>query len=225
MDASEPDLSTAFKVFVNITMVLPVVVDGLDQALPLLVVVAPDLHVINWNSCVGDHELAVPWVATLVTEPEGGVSHRALHRVPLNLPSAIPSLLQIQVAMGTFRALITDEAILVAGGDWVAAQPLAHTPELHAHTADCCAKILCPVDGKGHSTVAWRVTKAMEVETAMAEAPGSVTVVGPLAIEVVAEEGVPLGAHAQGKSTSNAKLEKYGQGDCHLIELQGFLQT
>ena len=82
--------------------------------------------------------------------------------------------------MGTFRALIRDEAILVAGGDGVVAQTLANTPELHAHAADCCAEILGPVDREGHAPVAWRFTKAMEVETAMAEAPGSVAVVGPL---------------------------------------------
>jgi hypothetical protein len=99
------------------------------------------------SPCVSDHDLAIPWVTSLVPKPECCVTHGALHRVPLNLPSSITPLLQVQVTMCTFRTLVADKPILIAGGDRVVAQTFAYTPELYTHATHCCSKVLCAVYG------------------------------------------------------------------------------
>jgi hypothetical protein len=46
-DTGDADFGAACKVLVDVSMVLPVVVNGFDESLPLLVVVTPDLDIIN----------------------------------------------------------------------------------------------------------------------------------------------------------------------------------
>lgn len=164
--------SAAAAVAVRPLLPLPAVVPAVAPLTP-----APCLLASLHSPGTSDLDLPVPRVTPLETKTEGAAAHGALHGVPLDLPAPVATLLQIQVPKLALGALVTDEAILEAAVDGVAARARPRAPELHTHAADGGALVLGVVNGQGHAHIAGQGAKAVEVEAAVAKAAGAVAVV------------------------------------------------